>query len=159
MGNITPVGQGSVEHGVSSKENASTFAELDSQREAGTLANTPEFDSGEQPKLVLDFTEKSKTELEKLTKAELITYMQEWHIHKDAIAEQMAKHAADMAARAAIHGIPLRPRGEVIPMLIEGNPDHPARQVPYELVDEDGEVRMSKGNKRRKPTPITRTDN
>jgi hypothetical protein len=160
MGNITDA-RASVEHGVSSSENADTFAKLDQAREAGTLANSREQapPDDKTPELKLSFAEKTADELEKLTKKELITYMQEWHEHKDVIAAEMAKHAAAMAQRAAIHGIPMRPRGEEIPMLLEANPDHPGRQIPYPLLDEDGEPRMSKGNKRRKPSIITRTDN
>ena len=37
--------------------------------------------------------------------------------------------------------------------------DHSYMFTVYNLFDEEGEVRMSKGGKRRKPTPITRTDN
>ena len=158
MGDMIPANK-SIQHGVTSDENAKTFNELDTAREAGTLANTPEFDQRATTKLVLKFNEKSEEELQKLTKADLITYMGDWYKHKDAIQAAQVKHAQDLATRAAIHGIPLRPRGEEIPMLKEGNPDHPGRQIPYNLYDEDGEPKMSKGNKRRKPSHITRTDN
>jgi len=158
MGDMTPA-TGGIEHGVSSKENAATFAELDKEREAGTLADVPEFDSEPAEKLVLKFAEKSTEELEKLTKPKLIEYMKEWYANKDIIEAAQLKHATEMATRAAIHGIPMRPRGEAIPMLLEANPEHPGRQVPYPLLDEDGAPKMSKGNKKRKPTQITRTDN
>ena len=159
MSNTIPANS-SIAHGVSD-DNADTFKALDAAREKGTLANSREqADPNVQaPVLKLSFQEKGADELEKLTKKELLTYMQEWHEHKDIIAEEMVRHAAVMAQQAAIHGIPMRPRGEVIPQLLEANPEHPGRQVPYPILDEDGEPRMTKGNKRQGPSPITRTDN
>ena len=156
MGEITPAH--SIEDGVSD-ENLATFAALEESRKAGTLANTPEQDSAQAKKLVTTFTEKSADELGKMTKPALIKYMQEWHEHKDVIAEQTLEHKLALAERAALHGIPRRKDGTVIAQLLESNPEHPGSGIAYPLMDEDGDPRMSKGNKKRKPSQITRTDN
>jgi len=161
MGNMTPVNP-SVEHGVTSEENADLFKALEVKRQAGTLAGARELEaegSAAAPELVLDFDEKDDAELAKMTKPALLEYMREWSKNADAIAEQKAEHAAKLAERAAIHGIPRGKVGEVITSMLENRADHPGRCVPYPLLNEEGEIRMTVGRRNRKPTAITRQDN
>jgi hypothetical protein len=150
----------SVQHGVSD-DNADTFAKLDASREAGTLAGNRELAAegvvAESASSVV-FDEKTEEELMKLTKKEILAYAAALAKHNEALADEKAEQMAKAAEVSAIHGIPRGKVGEPIKHMLEGNPDHPGRGVPYPLLDEDGEPRMSKGNKKRPPSPITRAD-
>lgn len=166
MSNTIPVHSTELEQ---SEENAELFKQLDAKREAGTLAGTRELavEGAELdlPTLELSFTEKTEAELEKMSKKDLLAYMAEWHQHAEKIAEARAEHAAKLAERAAIHGIPRGKIGEAIEAMLENRPDHPGRGIPYPLLDDDGNERVTKRARKHKGrvipkgTPVTRMDN
>jgi hypothetical protein len=151
----------SVQHGVADA-NADTFKELEASREAGTLAGNRELAAEGTVAVAASsvvFDEKTEEELMKLTKKEILAYAADLAKHTEALADEKAENMAKAAEVSAIHGIPRGKVGEPIKGLLEGNPDHPGRGVPYALLDDDGEPRMSKGNKKRPPSPVTRADN
>ena len=159
----------SVSHGVSSDENAATFAALDKAREAGTLAGNRELapEGAALPTVEMTevFAEKSEDELMKLTKRELLQYMADYHVASEKIASAKAEHMVKAAEVAAIHGIPRGKLGEAIEAMLEARPDHPGRGIPYPLLDEDGEPRVTLKARKRKGvitpagTAVTRMDN
>jgi hypothetical protein len=165
---MTPVHK-TVQVGISSEENADTFKKLDAAREAGDLAGSRELaaEGATLPTTEMRevFAEKSEKELMKLNKADLLKYAMDFAAAAEKIAEAKAEHAAQLAKVAAIHGIPRGKIGEAIEAMLESNPDHPGRGIPYPLVDEEGQPRVTAKDRRRKGvltpkgTAVTRMDN
>jgi hypothetical protein len=153
----------SVQHGVTTEDNAKLFDKLESDRKAGKLANNRELaaEGVEAPSVEVDFhfEEKSAAELSKMSKQEVLAYISEFSENAEKLADAKAEHAAKLAEVAAIHGIPRGKLGEPIQAMLENRPDHPGRGVPYALLDDDGEPRMTRGRRGREPQPITRIDN
>ena len=151
-----------------SAEDKSLYAELDKRRQDGALAGNRELapEGFELPTVEdLDFKELSDEELGKLTKDKLLEYMRGYSEYLKKKAEIETAHAIKLAEVAAVHGIPRGKIGEPIQAMLENTPEHPGRGIPYPLLDEDGEPRVTQKDRRRngklfpKGTPVTRMDN